>query len=96
LEYNAVLPIIHLTHKVTDQTTGRVIHGESVPASEKIVSIFEPQTDIIVKDRRDTFYGHKICLTDEFLKGNGAYLYSAASAIATVRILLSDLVLEGY
>jgi IS5 family transposase len=40
-----------------------VIHGESVPASEKIVSIFEPHTDIIVKDRRDTFYGHKICLT---------------------------------
>jgi IS5 family transposase len=40
-----------------------VIHGESVPASEKVVSIFEPHTDIIVKDRRDTFYGHKICLT---------------------------------
>jgi len=55
--------IIHLTHKVMDQTTRRVIHGESVPASEKIVSIFEPHTDIIVKDRRDTFYGHKICLT---------------------------------
>jgi len=27
------------------------------------VSIFEPHTDIIIKDRRDTFYGHKICLT---------------------------------
>ena len=55
--------IIYLTHKVIDQTTRRVIHGESVPASEKIVSIFEPHTDIIVKDRRDTFYGHKICIT---------------------------------
>jgi IS5 family transposase len=55
--------IIHLTHRVIEQTTRRVIHGESVPASEKIVSIFEPHTDIIVKDRRDTFYGHKICLT---------------------------------
>jgi IS5 family transposase len=55
--------IIQLTHKVIDQTTRRVIHEESVPASEKIVSIFEPHTDIIVKDRRDTFYGHKICLT---------------------------------
>jgi IS5 family transposase len=40
-----------------------VIHEESVPACEKIVSIFEPHTDIIVKGRRDTFYGHKICLT---------------------------------
>ena len=55
--------IIHLTHRVIDQTTRRVIHGESVPACEKIVSLFEPHTDIIVKDRRDTFYGHKICLT---------------------------------
>jgi len=55
--------VIQLTHKVIDQTTRRVIHGESVPASEKIVSIFEPHTDIIVKDRRDTFYGHKICIT---------------------------------
>lgn len=55
--------VIRLTTRVIEQTTRRVIHGESVPASEKIVSIFEPHTDIIVKDRRDTFYGHKICLT---------------------------------
>lgn len=55
--------MIHLTHRIIDQTTRRVIRGESVPASEKIVSLFEPHTDIIVKDRRDTFYGHKICLT---------------------------------
>jgi IS5 family transposase len=55
--------IIRLTYKVIDQTTRRVIHGESVPAYEKIVSIFEPHTDIIVKDRRDTFYGHKVCLS---------------------------------
>lgn len=31
-------------------------------SSEKVVSIFEPHTDIIVKDRRDTLYGHKVCL----------------------------------
>jgi IS5 family transposase len=52
-----------LVARVVDQTTRRVLNGESVPASEKLVSIFEPHTDIIVKDRRDTFYGHKICLT---------------------------------
>jgi len=40
-----------------------VIHGEKVPAQEKVVSIFEEHTDIIIKDRRDTFFGHKICLT---------------------------------
>jgi IS5 family transposase len=36
------------------------MQGESVPASDKIVSIFEPHTDIIVKDRRETLYGHKV------------------------------------
>ena len=51
-----------LAAKVIDQTQRRVLHGESVPAGEKIVSIFEPHTDIIVKDNRDTLYGHKICI----------------------------------
>lgn len=54
---------IELAHRVVDQTYRRVILGESVPAPEKIVSIFEPHVDVIVKDRRETLYGHKICLT---------------------------------
>jgi len=54
---------IDLAKKVIDQTDRRVLKGERVPASEKILSIFEPHTDIIIKDRRDTLYGHKICLT---------------------------------
>lgn len=44
------------------QTERRVLAGESVPSEQKIVSIFEDHTDIIVKDRRDTLYGHKIFL----------------------------------
>jgi IS5 family transposase len=60
---HALHTYIELTHRVIDQTERRVIHGESVPASEKIVSLFEPHTDIIVKDHRDTLYGHKLCLT---------------------------------
>jgi len=51
-----------LTRRVINQAEARVFRGESVPASEKVVSIFEPHSDIIVKDRRDTFYGHKVCL----------------------------------
>jgi len=54
---------IKLAKKVLDQTRRRVFHEESVPASEKVVSIFEPHTDIIRKDRRDTLYGHKVFLT---------------------------------
>jgi transposase, IS5 family len=49
--------------KVIDQTDRRVFKGEKVPASEKIVSFFEDHTDIIVKGRRDTEYGHKIFLS---------------------------------
>lgn len=41
------------TINVIDQTRRRVFDVESVPASEKIVSIFEPHTDIIRKDRRE-------------------------------------------
>jgi IS5 family transposase len=54
---------VELVRKVIDQTERRVLHGESVPASEKVVSLFEPHTDIIVKDRRETLYGHKVYLT---------------------------------
>ena len=49
--------------KVVDQTVRRVIKGEKVPASEKVVSFFEEHTDIIVKGRRDVQYGHKVFLT---------------------------------
>ena len=52
-----------LLERAIDQTRRRVIDGEKVPASEKLVSLFEPHTDIIVKDRRDTLYGHKVFVT---------------------------------
>ena len=51
-----------LAHKVLNQTQRRLWLGEQVPAKDKIVSIFEPHTDIIIKDRREVLYGHKLCL----------------------------------
>ena len=51
--------------KVIDQTQRRVIDKESVHSSEKLVSLFEPHTDIIVKGFRDVQYGHKINLSSE-------------------------------
>ena len=54
---------VGILRKVIDQTVRRVIRGEKVPASEKVVSFFEEHTDIIVKGRRDTQYGHKVFLT---------------------------------
>ena len=54
---------VGLLGKVIDQTDRRVFKEERVPAAEKVVSFFEDHTDIIVKKRRETEYGHKIFLT---------------------------------
>jgi transposase, IS5 family len=54
---------IKLSHKVISQADRRVIRGEKVDARDKVVSLFEPHTDIIIKDRRDTIFGHKVCLS---------------------------------
>ena len=59
-ELVALLPLVE---RVIDQSRRRVLEGERVPADEKIVSIFEPHADILVKDNRTTYYGHKVCLT---------------------------------
>lgn len=55
--------LLQLAEKVIDQTERRVLNGEKVPAQEKIFSIFEPHTDIIIKGGRDIQYGHKLNLT---------------------------------
>lgn len=52
-----------LAEQVISQTERRVLLGQTVPPDDKVVSIFEDHTDVIVKDRRDTYFGHKICLT---------------------------------
>jgi IS5 family transposase len=54
-----------LASRVIEQTERRVIQGKRVPSSDKIVSLFEPHTDIIVKGFRDVQYGHKINLSTE-------------------------------
>jgi IS5 family transposase len=55
---------VPLAQKVIDQTHRRVNLGQTVAANDKVVSIFEPHTDIIIKDRRDTVFGHKLCLSE--------------------------------
>ena len=53
------LPLIA---RVLDQSERRVLRGQAVPAGEKLVSLFEPHADIIVKGARDVQYGHKLNL----------------------------------
>jgi IS5 family transposase len=57
---------VPLVEQVIDQTVRRVFQGESVPAPEKIVSLFEPHADVICrgKERRPTEFGHKIWLDE--------------------------------
>ncbi len=51
-----------LIRQVIDQTERRVFKGEKVLAQEKLFSLFEEHTDIIVKGSRDIQYGHKLNL----------------------------------
>lgn len=50
--------------QVIDQARRRVLHNQSVPAAEKLVSLFEPHTDIIRRGKvnKPTEYGHKVWL----------------------------------
>ncbi len=52
-----------LIERVIEQTRRRVFEGEKVPASEKLFSLFEAHTDIIVKGSREIQYGHKLNLS---------------------------------
>jgi IS5 family transposase len=54
-----------LSAVVIDQCERRVLLGETVPAADKIVSIFEEHTDIIKrgKSQAKTEFGHKVLIT---------------------------------
>jgi transposase, IS5 family len=75
--------VIPLVGQVVTQTTRRVIQGEAVPASEKLVSLFEPYTAIIRKGKpgKPTEFGRVLWLDeveggiisrDAVLEGNPA------------------------
>jgi IS5 family transposase len=57
---------IPLAEQVISQTQRRIFEKQSVPAQEKIVSIFEPHTDIIVREKEShpVEYGHKVWLNE--------------------------------
>jgi IS5 family transposase len=55
-----------LGDRVVDQTRRRVLHGEQVPAAEKVYSLFESHTDLIKrgKVRKPVEFGHKVFLAE--------------------------------
>ena len=55
-----------LGQQVMEQTRRRVLQGETVPAGEKILSIFQPHTDVIKRGKAEkpVEFGHKIFLAE--------------------------------
>jgi len=71
--------LLPLMHQVYDMTERKEVKKEKVPKYDKIFSIYERHTDIIVKGSREVFFGHKVnmasgksnlILTCDVLKGN--------------------------
>ena len=54
--------LLPLMSQVYDMTKTKEILGEKVPNDEKIFSIYELHTDIIVKGGREVLFGHKVNL----------------------------------
>ncbi len=78
---------------VVDQTERRIFDEEKLAPSQKLVSIFEPHTDILCK-RNSVVYGHKVCLSfgktglvlaAEVLRGNPADSTLTTDAIEQVQ-----------
>ena len=76
---NCLRKLLPLMHQVYSMTERKEIKGEVVANNDKIFSIYELHTDIIVKGKREVEFGHKINLTDgrsklildcQVLKGN--------------------------
>ena len=85
--------IVPLVEQVLDQACRRVFAGESVPASQKLVSLFEPHTQIIRRGKlnQPTEFGRKIWLDEvdggiisryQVLEGNPADASQVAPTLA--------------
>jgi IS5 family transposase len=66
-QYNALIAelrrIIPLAEQIINVAHRRIVLKENVPSNEKVFSIFEPHTDIIVKGGREVVFGHKATIT---------------------------------
>lgn len=86
LQLENLLPLMHQVYQMTYR---KEINGEKVESKDKIYSIYELHTDIIVKGGRKVEFGHKINLTSgkanlilscDILRGNpsDANLYTGS------------------
>jgi len=91
-----LIPVMWKVYRMTEK---KEIYKEKVPVEEKIFSIYEQHTDIIMKGHREVQFGHKInpgsgksnfILTCEILEGNpkDSELYCEA-----IKTLIKDYVI---
>lgn len=104
----ALEQLLPLMQKVYDFTNRREIMKENVPQEDKIYSIYELHTDIIIKGSRDVKFGHKVnfssgksnlILSCETLKGNPAdsnlFQTTIAKVIADYKIVPKSSATDG-
>ncbi len=100
-----LLPVME---QVYSNTWRRELKGEVVPNAEKIFSIYEQHTDIIVKGQREVQFGHKVNLSGgksslilscEVLKGNPSdkslYQDTIDKVISEYQIIPGAIVTDG-
>ena len=80
-----------LADQVIAQTRRRVLAGEQVPAHEKILSIFEPHTDLIKRGKAATpvEFGHKVFLAESRHGLVTDYRVITGNPVDEVHVLLS-------
>lgn len=104
-ELEKVLPVMEQVYSVTIR---RELNNETVGNADKLFSIYEKHTDIIVKGSREVQFGHKINLSTgksnlilscEILKGNppDKILYQSTldKVISDYKIIPRDSVTDG-
>jgi transposase, IS5 family len=104
-ELAELLPVMH---KVYDITYRKQIEGESVPNEDKLFSIYERHTDIILKGLREPLFGHKVNLAAgtsnlvldcKVLRGNPAdktlYQTTISSIIDNYKTIPRDITTDG-
>ena len=67
-----------LGERVIDQARRRVVHGESVPNDEKLFSVFEPHTELLIRGKagKPVEFGHMIQIQqveEKFITDYGVY-----------------------
>ena len=104
-ELEKFLPVMQQVYSMTER---REIRGEAVANDEKIFSIYEQHTDILVKGSREVQFGHKINLSTgksnlilscEILRGNPSdkelYQPTIDKVISDYKTTPRDLVTDG-